>query len=224
MGEAIGQILPMAVGVALSPLPIIAVVLMLTTPRARTNGPAFVVGWLIGLAVIGTIVLLVAGSSGAGAAGPPATWVSWVEILLGVLLLAVAVRQFRGRPGPGDDVQMPKWVAAVDRFTRSQSLVTGAALAGANPKNALLAIGAAVTIAQAGIGGWQQAIAYAVFAVIGTIGVGTPVVLYLAMGKRSAAGLAGLEDWMGRHSAAITSVLCLVIGVKLIGAAIGALT
>jgi hypothetical protein len=47
MGEAIGQSLPLAIGVALSPVPIIAVVLMLTT--ARANGPAFVLGWLVGL-------------------------------------------------------------------------------------------------------------------------------------------------------------------------------
>ena len=53
MGEAIGQSLPLAVGVALSPVPIIAVVLMLTTPRARVNGPAFVLGWLVGLGIVG---------------------------------------------------------------------------------------------------------------------------------------------------------------------------
>jgi len=49
MGEAIGQSLSLAVGVALSPVPIIAVILMLVTRRARTNGPLFVIGWLIGL-------------------------------------------------------------------------------------------------------------------------------------------------------------------------------
>jgi hypothetical protein len=38
MGQAIGDILPMAVGVAISPAPIIAIVLMLGTPRARSNG------------------------------------------------------------------------------------------------------------------------------------------------------------------------------------------
>ena len=47
MGEAIGQSLPLAVGVALSPVRIIAVVLMLATARARANGPAFVLGWLL---------------------------------------------------------------------------------------------------------------------------------------------------------------------------------
>jgi hypothetical protein len=56
MGEAMGQVLSFGVGVALSPVPIIAVVLMLGTPRARVNGPAFVVGWVVGLAAVGTIV------------------------------------------------------------------------------------------------------------------------------------------------------------------------
>ena len=60
MGEAIGQMLPAAVGVAISPLPIVAVVLMLVTPRGRVNGPAFVLGWMLGLAVVGAIVLGVA--------------------------------------------------------------------------------------------------------------------------------------------------------------------
>jgi hypothetical protein len=39
MGQAIGEILPLAVGVALSPVPIIAIILMLGTPRARSNAP-----------------------------------------------------------------------------------------------------------------------------------------------------------------------------------------
>ena len=58
MGQAIGGSLALAVGVALSPVPIIAVVLMLTTRRARVNGPLFVLGWLAGLAVVGAIVLI----------------------------------------------------------------------------------------------------------------------------------------------------------------------
>jgi hypothetical protein len=37
MGQAIGQSLPTAIGITLSPLPIVAVVLMLVTPRGRTR-------------------------------------------------------------------------------------------------------------------------------------------------------------------------------------------
>ena len=223
MGQAIGQILPIAVGVALSPLPIIAVVLMLTTPRARTNGLSFVLGWLAGLGVIGALVLVVAGPAGASEHGAPATWVSWLKVLLGVLLLVWAVQQFRGRPREGDEVETPAWLGAIERFTAGKSIGVGALLSGANPKNTVLAIGAAATIAQTGIPGVQQAITYAVFAVIGTLGVGAPVVMYYTMGKRSTDVLAALKDWMNRHNAVIMSVLCLVVGTKLIGDAISAL-
>jgi len=96
MGAAIGQALPLAVGVALSPIPIIAVALMLMSPRARLNGPGFVLGWLAGLAVIGAIVLAIAGPANASNDGKPATWVSVLKLLLGLLLVLLAVRQWRG--------------------------------------------------------------------------------------------------------------------------------
>ena len=71
MGSVVGQLLPIAVGVALSPLPIIAVVLMLVTPRGRLNGLAFIVGWWVGLGVVGTIGLAVAGGTKASGALEP---------------------------------------------------------------------------------------------------------------------------------------------------------
>jgi len=223
MGEAIGQSLPLAVGVALSPVPIIAVVLMLTTPRARANGPAFVLGWLVGLGVVGAIVLALAGPGGASEQGQPATWVSWLKLLLGLLLVLVAARQFRGRPRGDEEAPLPGWMRAIDRFTPVQALGAAAALAGANPKNLLLAVAAAAAIAQTGIAGGQQAVAYAVFAVVGTLGVGAPVVVYFSMGKRSEKLLGRLKDWMAHNNAVIMAVLCLVIGVKLIGDALGGL-
>jgi hypothetical protein len=223
MGEAVGQSLPLAVGVALSPVPIIAVVLMLTTPRARANGPAFVAGWLVGLGVVGAIVLALAGPGGAAEEGRPAAWVSWLKLLLGVLLLVIAARQFRGRPHAGEEAPLPAWMGTIDRFTPGQALGAGGAQAGANPKNLLLAVGGAAAIAQTGIAGGQQAAAYAVFAIIGTLGVAAPVVLYFAMGERSAALLGRLKDWMGHNNAVIMAVLCLVIGVKLLGDALSGL-
>ncbi len=95
MGNAIGQTLSLAVGVALSPVPIIAVILMLVTPRARSNGPAFVLGWLVGLAIVGTIVLLLAGPANANDGGEPATSVDVLKLVLCLLLVLVALRQWR---------------------------------------------------------------------------------------------------------------------------------
>jgi hypothetical protein len=224
MGEAIGGSLPLAVGVALSPIPIIAVVLMLTSRKAKVNGPAFVLGWLIGLGVVGAVVLAVAGTGSASASGSPATWVSWLKIVLGVLLLLVAARQFRSRPHGDEAAQMPTWMTSLDKTSPIAALGLAAVMSGANPKNLLLAVGGAAAIAQTGIPGGQQAIAYAVFALIGTLGVGIPVGMYFALGKRSESLLARLKDWMSAHNAVIMSVLCLVIAAKLIGDAIGSLT
>jgi hypothetical protein len=224
MGTAIGQVLPLAVGVALSPVPIIMVTLMLMSARARLNGPVFVVGWLAGLAVIGVIVLAVAGPEGASSHGQPATWVSVLKLVLGLLLVLLAVRQWHGRPRPGHEVEAPKWMGSIERFKPGKAIGAGAVFSAANPKNTLLAIGAAAAIAQTGIGGADQAIAYVVFAVIATLGVAVPVVMFFALGDRSHRILAGLRDWMGQHNAVIMAVLCLVIGAKLIGDAIGGLS
>jgi hypothetical protein len=220
VAEAIGDIFPVAVGVALSPLPIVAVVLVLVTPRARVNGLAFIAGWLFGLAVIGVIVLGLAGPTDASEGGQPATWVSILQLALGVLLLLVAVRQWRGRPAVGEEGATPKWMGAIDRLTPGKALGAGALLSGANPKNLLLAVGAGAAIAQTGIAAGQQAIAYAVFAIIGTLGIGVPVILFFVLGDRSGPVLDRLKSWMTQHNAAIMAVLCLVIGAKLIGDAL----
>jgi hypothetical protein len=220
MGEAIGQSLSLAVGVALSPVPIIAVILTLVTPQARVNGPAFVVGWLVGLAVVGAIVLLVAGPGDASENGEPATWVNFLKLVLGALLVLVALKEWRGRPHEGDEAATPKWMGAIDSFSPPKAAGAGAVLAGANPKNLLLAIGGAAAIAQTGIPGGEQAIAYAVFALIGTVGVGAPVVIYFALGDRAGPILDRLKAWMAQHNAVIMAELCLVIGAKLIGDAI----
>src|SRR5438552_17203229 len=73
MGNAIGTILPQAIGVAISPVPIIAVILMLFSQRARSNGPAFLVGLVLALAVVGSIVLALASLGKISAGGTPST-------------------------------------------------------------------------------------------------------------------------------------------------------
>jgi threonine/homoserine/homoserine lactone efflux protein len=223
VGDAIGQVLSLGVGVALSPVPIIAVVLMLGTARARSNGPAFVLGWVIGLAIVGTIVLLAASGADASESGEPATWVDVLELVLGSLLALLAVKQWCGRPREGDEAALPKWMQTIDTFAPGKALAMGALLSGVNPKNLLLTLGAASAIAQTGIDTGQQAVALAVFVAIGTLGPGLPVAIYFALGARAKRVLDDLKLWMAAHNAAIMAVLCLVIGAKLVGDAIAGL-
>lgn len=220
INEAIGQVLSFGVGVALSPVPIVSVVLMLGTPRARSNGPAFVVGWIVGLAAVGSIVLLVSSGANASENGEPANWVNWLKLALGLVLLLIAVKQWRGRPAGGDQAQLPKWMQAIETFTPPKAAGLGVLLSAVNPKNLLLVVSAAAAIAQTGASAGDQAVALAIFVLIGTLGPGAPVVLYFALGQRSKQLLDRLKSWMSAHNAAIVAVLCLVIGAKLIGDAI----
>ena len=222
MGDAIGQVLAFALGVAISPVPIIAVVLMLATPRGRVNGPAFLVGWLVGLAVVGTVVLLATSGGGATSAEEPATWVSWLKIGLGALLLLVGVKQWRGRPKAGAEADLPAWMKTLDAFSPGKAAGAGAVFSGVNPKNLLLTVGAAAAIAQTGASTGSQAVALAVFIVIGTLGR-DPRGDLLHDGQKGTAILASLKTWMGIHNAAIMTVLCLILALKLVGDGISGL-
>ena len=138
--QAIGDLLPSAVGVALSPIPIIAVILMLGTPTAKRNGPAFAAGWILGLVVVSVIVLVVA--SGADESGSTSSGtVDWVKVLLGLAFFAMARRQWQSRPRPGHEATLPKWMAAVDRFTAGRSFALGRGPLRAQPQESRAHVG-----------------------------------------------------------------------------------
>lgn len=222
MGGAVGETLALAVAVAICPIPIVAVVLLLGTPRGRTVGPMFVVGWVLGLAVVGAVVLAIAGPSASSSGGAPASWVSWVKVAIAIALVAVAIRELRAR----DDAAgaTPRWLGAIDAIAPARALGLGAALSGVNPKSLLLVAAGAATIASSGIPLDQQVLAFAVFAAVGTLGVATPVVVAMVMGERAVAPLERLKGWMLRHNAVIMGVLCIVIAAKLLGDAVTSLT
>jgi threonine/homoserine/homoserine lactone efflux protein len=220
MGNAFGQMLPSAVAVAVSPLPIVATVLLLVTPRGRVNGPSFILGWLIGLTIIATIVLAIAGGVDATSDDGPSTWVNVLVLVFGILLVLVAVKQFRGRPHAGEEAPTPKWMGALDTFTPIKAIGAGVVLSAVNPKNFLLTVAAEASIAATGISTGQQIAVSAAFILIATIGVATPAVIFFAMGERSQELLTRLKNWLTANNAIIMGVILLIIGVKLIGEAI----
>ncbi|GII97898.1 Sap-like sulfolipid-1-addressing protein [Sediminihabitans luteus] len=223
MGSAVGASLPIAVGVMISPLPVVAVVLMLVTPRAKPNSFAFLTGWFVGVALVGSIVLLLSGAAVPDDEGTP-TWAAVVKIVLGALLLVVAVGQFRKRPREGVAPETPRWMATIDTFTPVKAAGLAVLLSAVNPKNLLLVVSGAAAIATAAPGDTgAQFGALAVFAVVASVGVALPLVIYFALGDRAGKVLDELKDWMVQNNAVIMSILLLVIGAKMIGDGIGAL-
>ncbi len=223
MGQAIGEVLPLAIGIAISPIPIIAIILMLLTPDARRNGLAFLGGWVLGLAVVGAIVLIVANVVGVSSSEGASRTASLIRLLLGIVLLVAAWRRWTKRPHPGDQPSLPGWMRSLEKFTPQRALAVGALLSGVNPKNLVLNVSAAAGIAQAALSGVQQAVVLVVLVLVGSVGVAAPVVVYLTMHDTADRVLAGWRTWLADNNATVMVVLFLVFGVVLVGKGIGGL-
>ena len=224
MAQGISEVLTFAIGVAISPVPIIAVILMLFSGRAKVNGPVFLAGWVVALAVVSGAAYLISDAGSASTDSAAADGVSWAQIVFGVLFLLLAGRSWRSRPAPGTEPQMPKWMAGIDAFTPGKALGLGLLLAGVNPKNLLLAAGAGSALAVTGPSTAEAVISLIVFVVIGSLTIAGPVVFYLAGGDRAKTQLDSAKDWLAVHNDAVMTVLFLVLGVNLIAKGIPPLT
>lgn len=221
MGEVLGELLPLATGVAVSPIPIIGVILMLLAPQARAASVAFAVGWLTGITAITVVVVVVADGADAGAAGTPSTVASWVKIVLGALLLVLAFGQFRHRPAAGEAAALPKWMAAIDSIHTPQAAGLGFALAAINPKNALLCVTAGVTTGQAELPTSDVVVVVAIFVLLAGVTVVVPVLAYLVAQDRMHRPLDELKGWLQQHNAVVMGVLLLVLGMSTVGKGLG---
>lgn len=217
MGSAIGDTLPLALGIAISPIPIIAAILMLLSPKARGTSVGFLLGWVLGIVVAVVVFTLLSGLIPAAAPDQSQPIVGTVKILLGVLLLLLALRQWRARPKPGEAAALPKWMAAIDQMTAGRGFVLAFILAAVNPKNLLLAAGAGVAIGAAGLSVGADAVVILVFVLIAASSVAVPVIGYLVAADRMRGPLDGLRGWLVDNNATVMAVLLLVMGVVLVG-------
>jgi len=224
MGRGVGEVMTYAIGVAISPVPIIAVILMLFSQRAKVNGPVFLAGWALALAVVSGVVYVVSDAGNAATSSTASDTISWGKIVFGVLLLLLAARNWRSRPKPGSEPEMPKWMAGIDEFSPGKAFGLAVLLAGVNPKNLLLAAGAGAGLAQLGLPTTDVVVSLVVFVVVGSVTIAGPVVYYLVGGDTAKAELDSMKGWLALHNAAVMTVLFLVFGVNLIAKGLPPLT
>jgi hypothetical protein len=226
--EAIGEVLPLALGVALSPVGPVAIIVLLGAPRGRATATAFAAGWLAGCIALGALCLILATQADATDGRDPSAWAAVAKLALGILLIGLAVRKRRGGRDHDDSFSddaeaMPGWMRRLYGLTAARAFAVAAGATSLNPKNLGLTIGAAVTIAEAGLGTGADALAMAIFVSVAALGVIGPVLAHLLLGARAATGLDALKDWVLRHYSAILSVVLVVLGVTLVGEAFGQL-
>jgi threonine/homoserine/homoserine lactone efflux protein len=219
VGSAIGELLPAAVAVALSPIPIVAIVLVLDGPRARRSGPAFAAGWIVGLTVVSVVVVLVTGAV-SDPGNDAARGVNWLMAAIGVAFLVMAAGQWRKRPKRGETPQLPSWMASINSVEPVKAALLGVALSGANPKNLALTFAASAAIANAQLDGRDTALAILAFVVVGSITVVGAVAFYLAAPAQASRPLTAVKEFMADNNATIMMVILVLLGAKLLGDAL----
>lgn len=221
---AIGQLLPAAIGIALSPFPVIAVVLVLATPESKRNGVAFAAGWLIGLSVLTAVALALVGGVDGESGTSSGTVVGWLRVLAGGALIVLGVQKVRNRPGDGQPTPTPKWMSGIAAMEPRGSFRLGLLLGGVNPKNIALAFAASSSVAEVTVTTADAVVAGILFVALSSAIVVGAVVVRLTMEERATALLDGVRRFMLDNNAVITMVVFVALGAMVLGDGITALT
>lgn len=221
MGAVIGDILPLALGIMISPVPIIAAILMLLSPKAKGASVGFLLGWVAGIVVALTVFILLAAVIPQDDPEQSQPVAGVIKIALGALMLLMALKQWRSRPKAGEEPALPSWMSAIDGMTAGKSLGLGFLLSAVNPKNLLMAAGAGVVVGSAQLAVGEVVVAVIVFTLIAAASVAVPVIGYLLASEALSRPLESLRGWLVHNNATVMAVLLLVIGVTLVGKGIG---
>lgn len=222
MFETLGSILPNAVAIAISPLPIIAVILLLMSSRAKQMGLSFLLGWCVGILLTTTVSTLLAGvipEPEESEGSQPV--IAVIQLVLGTLLVLLGARQWRSRPAPGEEAELPAWMSKLDSMKAPAVAGLALALAAVNPKNLLLAAAAGTVIGRAGMSVGTTATVIICFTVVGAISVLVPVVIAVSAPQKAASVLANLRTWLGANNATIMTVVFIILGAQVIGKGVG---
>ena len=212
--DLLWAVVPLALVVGLSPLPILPAVLLLMTERGRANSFAFLSAWLVALSAV--LAVGVALGSRSSADTPTDEGIGWVQVVTGLAFLAMAAVKWARRPRAGAVKEPPGWIARLDSFRPAQAARLGAILAAGNPKNIVMALAAGAELAVLAESAAQLLWGAVLFVLVGSVGVGTPILASAASGERAQPVLLRGKGWLERNSTTLAVGVLLVLGGMLI--------
>lgn len=207
--QLVPDVIPFAIGVFASPLPVIIAILMLFAPHPHRISGIYIATWTSGV-VLATLVFT--GLAGLLEEQDGSGWGAWVKVVLGVLLIAAAIKGWLGRSA----TESPSWLSTVMNAEPRQAVKLGVLLSVANPKELLMAAGAGIALGTSQQPLTTQAVAFVVFIVIGASSVFGPLLIFVAGGDASLRGLEKAREWLERNSVAVASGVLGVIGLFLL--------
>jgi Sap, sulfolipid-1-addressing protein len=208
---------------SLSPATIVVFVLVLGTARARVNAVGFLFGWGVSLTLVfaGTYALA---ASDASKTDGGRTSVAVAQVLLGVALLVLAARLWRGRKTTPAATETSRW--GTDRLIGHMRGLTplGAAVVGVLKQPWAITTAAALVVVHKNDSVLVVAIAFALFTVASTATVGLMYLYYARYPGEAQAQLTALRDRVVAAGPAVGAVAGTLVGGFLIVDAVLSLT
>lgn len=214
--EAIGHIIPIAVAVAISSVPIMATILILLSPHRARSALPFLIGWVLGILVVVTVFTLIAQVvPTARTQRQPDVAIAVLETLIGIVVVVLSVFAFR-RSRKHPEPTMPDPLKARRTLGPWEALGLAFVL-NLRPKGLLLAIAAGLSIRADATSLTDAVVAIVVYTVIGASTVAVPIVATLVAPTRMEPKLVDAQEWLTRNGGLLTSLILFFIGVVVIG-------
>ena len=218
--KAIGTVIGPAMGAAITPVPIMVVVVFLLMKGGRPKAWAYGVGAIVGLSIASIAIFL--GANNATDTTSSASTMSRVfSGVVTALFFFFAYRMFTTRPRKGEVPPEPGWMTKVGSMNVAMAFVMGAAMLTINAKNLPIMASLGPSIAAAGGTTTEGIVACVVFAVIASLGVLAPSIAVLFMGDHADATLAEWKTWLLFNNKLIMAILFVLLGAKSLGSALG---
>lgn len=216
MLEAVGQLLPIAVAGAVSSVPITAMIMILLSPQRSKSAIPFLIGWVLGLAAVVSLCALGARAVPVSRFGRHDTALGIAEIMVGVALIAGAlIARRRAAPAEGPS-GLPQWLRGIGSLGPWPAFGVALVL-NVRPKAILLALAGGLVLRGAALPLGQAAIVIAVYTVIAASTVVVPIAMTLVAPARMEPRLIRAREWLGRHGAAVSAAVLVVVGIVAIG-------
>jgi hypothetical protein len=210
---AIAETLPLSLGVALSPVPVAATLLLLPTGAQRNRAPALLLGWVLGIVIVGLITVLAPGLE--TSSGEPTVISCWLQLGLGIALLSLAMRHWLRRSKDYDRKE-PAFFRKLESLDFWHTVVAGTVLMAANPMNLALIVAASNLLDTRQLAPVAQAIALAFFVMGASSFIAVPILAYHLSPERMIKVLVSGRNWLVRNNDAILGALLFMFGAALI--------
>lgn len=212
MGQALLQLIPLALAAALSSVPITATIFILLSENRTPSGLGFLVGTVLGTFAT-VIVVIVAGHALPGRSRQHQALIGKLEVAIGIamVLLGVVTLARRRRADGGGGPGRPRWLDGIGSIGTLPVFGIGLAL-NVRPKAVLLAAAAGLVISGARLRSDKDLVLIIFYTAIATCTVVVPIVATILFPNRMEPRLVAAKGWIAAHSTAVGATIMILIG------------